>query len=129
MRWRTAWPWTLALLVGIGVVVLSSAFAVGSKSPAAKTPSNAQVAKTLCARIPVATTDPGDAQPPKLVIPAGGRCEALFQPNGNVRLLLRYPNQRLWAEAFWGPPNTTRRAPKDGVRYFLKDGTTLRVIA
>ena len=129
MRSKLPWPSTLAVLVGIGVLVLSSAFAAGSKSPKPATATKAQVAKTLCARIPVVKTDPGDAQPPRMVIPPSGRCEALFESNGSVRILLRYPDQRLWAEAFWGPPVTTRNAPRDGIRYFLKDGTTLLVIA
>lgn len=121
-------PWALAALIGVGVLMLSSAFAAGSKAPAAKAPAKAQVARTLCARVPVAKTDPGEAQPPRMVIPPGGRCEALFDSSGNIRLLLRYPNQRLWAEVFWGSPVTTRKAPTNGVRYFLQDGTTLRVI-
>lgn len=123
--------------VGAGLLAVAAVLAVVPAFAATRTPATpnmptaavkARQAKALCTRIPVAVADPGDGDVPRAVVPPGGRCEALFETNGNVRLLVRYADQRVWAEVFWGPLDLRRKAPRDGVRYFLKDGTTLRVV-
>lgn len=122
----------VATLAGAAALAVAPAFAA-TPAPTAKKPPSAAVkakqAKALCARIPVAATDPADLAVPRAVVPPGGRCEAVFELNGNVRLLLRHPDQRLWAEVFWGPLTPTRKGARDGVRYYLKNGRTMMVVA
>lgn len=127
---RRRWKASLVVLTacGAGAAIAGSSLASAGAGPPRAVFAPVPVAKAICARIPVAASDPAAAPTPAMAIPPGGRCEALYQPSGNVRLLLRYPDHRVWAEVFWGPPVVRRAGPRDGVRWFLRDGTTVQAI-